>query len=245
MAIVALDQRHALELRRAYVGFWDRVRPLTSGRAQQTAVANLSASLKPTGTIVIETIKPFVILGVPSRKMAPRRTDFDIYLALRQEVEGDGDDYGDIKFKTIASNIRMIYLDARTKDQVRRELEGTLDEVKVHQGFHFDLSDESNHPVFHAQIDHACIHRDDIGRRYLPTAQRSDVPRIPTAPLDFPGVTYVLLHDHFPDRVPKGWTPAIREAMTALPRMPMSSFGGCLASGAQMECDWWYYHKHR
>jgi hypothetical protein len=245
MAIVPLTAREPHRLRQAYASFWDSIAPLTGGRAQQATIRSLDATLDLEGRVSISTREAFAIVGVPARRTVQQRSAYDVYLTVRQVVEGHAVDAGgEVGWWIIASNIKLIYLDARTRSQVREEREETLDKAKVHQGLHLDLSDEANHPVFHAQVDHACISEDFIGRRYVADARRCDVPRIPTAPLDFPGVVYVLLHDHFPDAVRKGWPPKIRDAVRALPRMPMTAFSTILAAGAHMDCACWYSLHH-
>jgi hypothetical protein len=244
MARVPLEPRDTRRLCHAYVNFWNSIKTFTRGLAQQATMANLSATLE-NGTLDIETNEPFRIQGVSARPALAGRVDYDVYLTLRQEVYGNALQDGAVELRAAKSSIKLMYLEARNKADTRRELEGMLAEARVHQGFHFDLSDAANHPIFHAQVDHGCIESAAIQRRYAVGAGRCDVPRIPTAPLDFVGVVYVLLHDHFPQAVSRGWPAKIRQAASGLPLMPMTSFGDVLAAGAQMDCAWWYYHKHR
>jgi len=94
------------------------------------------------------------------------------------------------------------------------------------------------------QFSHGCIDGEAIGRKYACPAERADVPRIPTPPIDIGQLVYIVANDHF---MHKGLARPVREEMLgkilkaarSLPRLPRHSFPPSVAQGA-LECAYWY-----
>lgn len=194
----------------------------------------------PTNTAALE------FKGLPARH-GEARADYDVYVQFRQRVQGIRIGEGDVQYVAKECQVRVQYLQTRPPNEIEEEVAGGIDPARAYHGIHLDLSPPNvrHHPLFHVQVSVGCIPGESIGRRYLPTADdqhRCDSPRIPTAPLDLAGLVYVILHDHVPAAVVKGWPPELRTAVTKLPRLPLESFAAYLRAGASMECPWWYQH---
>lgn len=233
------------KVQNAYRSFWNAIVTLTDDKAQ---------AVQP-GAIVVERdpASPYVLAHNPRhalqfRGMSSRarqaRESYDIYIQFWQRIAvsqiGDERSYA-----AVESTVRVQYLEARSDKDVRLEIAGNLDPSRVITGVHYDLCPigELHHPIFHAQFDMGCIEAQSLGRRYaLPTGvTKCGAPRIPSAPMDLPGVIYVILHDHLATKVAKGWPASVRATIEKLPQFPRSS-ATRLDRGAYLECPTWYLH---
>ena len=242
----SLDHRQAKKLRDAYYKFWSRVFEIAAGRAIRLAPENFEAELQ-NGTVVIRASPWFHGLSTRSQG-GGEKTTVDVYLQIEQTIRGFKDGSTDaIRLEISRSTIRLQYVEHRSREQIRKELKKQIDAAYAFHGIHFDYTcpGEKNHPYYHAQLEHRCIPAAEIHRRYTSAAQllkRCDTPRIPTPPMDFPSVVYVLLHDHLQSIVEKGWPPKLLEAKAELPAFDSSPFSAMLAERAHLECGWWYGH---
>ena len=120
-------------------------------------------------------------------------------------------------------------------------------EAKVLSAFHYDFEWEpkDRHPIFHTQFEPSSIELGVLNRQYniqnpdRVTNATLNHPRIPTPPLDFPGVLYMLFHEHRDDvdRVPLENTNLIGK----LPTFPPWCFEPSPLCNGTLIPEWWYF----
>ena len=117
-------------------------------------------------------------------------------------------------------------------------------------GFHFDLVNQEkqsldwyDHPIYHANFDMKCIDLHFLKREgyTLPEwSNRIDYPRIPTAPIDLAGAIFLLLRDHLPELVEKGWPAKIGNNANKLPHYPNGVLRRNTRNGQVLDYLSWY-----
>ncbi len=238
---VTLTATNVPNARRCYEDFWNKLVSITDGKAQPVSGAlEGKVDTEHAGCIVIHTPKDrssLQILGLPIRGETHKSKYVDVFIQLRQLLRGVRRSKNGLEFEIVSSVIRVQYVDSCPI--------GTKD-AHVLFWMHFDLETErrKNHPLYHAQVAQDLIPEGATERSYRDTkdgTRRLDVPKIPTAPMDLPGVVYMILHDHLPNLVDSGWPRGIDENRNRLPRYSTSGFSSSQPTRT-INCSWWYDH---
>lgn len=180
--------------------------------------------------------------GLPYRPDDSSRV-VDAWLQFNEIVRGrelNGPNRPTYEIVESATRIQYIVEDrAEDGERIGRARQGVRFEFKEHP--------DANHPVFHAHFDPVCVESgatQDYYRVEEPEFIIPSYPRIPSAPIDLVGATYMLLHDHVPEILEDdhGWPSDTHTAIQKLPNFPASCFSHDPQGGNGMFCDWWYLH---
>lgn len=193
--------------------------------------------------------KALVLKGISSRHMGEKNKPYDIYLTLLQLIRAFKVDNGNVLLEAIESVVNVQYVESRSDQRVQREeRESGGENARIYAGVHFDLAFNPDttfkpaHPIYHAQYQSDCIPPSATGRRYLENQPilRAAIPRIPTPPMDFGSVVYVILQDHFSEIVKEGWPPTVLPFVMDLPRLPTEAFTQSFVAKRDFNSTWWY-----
>lgn len=239
---VELVPRHINALESAFRDFWFQISGVPGSPARPFEGETIDVRRVDEHHLSIRTAEPSSLWFRPL-PYRPGNTSkvIDARIQFRETVRGI-EENGDTRFEIIESVTSLQHVTRITEDGEKRVGE-------ARQGIHFDFKEfpDEHHPVFHAHFDPGCIKDtdDDYADEFrIPDFSAPDFPRIPSAPVDVAGATYMLLHDHKPDILEddKGWPSQVHSAVQKLPRFPESCFQPIPQDGAGMFCDWWYVH---
>ena len=231
-----------------YVNFWNSIRVSLNGYAEQASNNDIEVH-SVNGKLKVKSKTPFWMTGLPNRRDRRNPGIIDVAITFEQEVIVKNDHKGDRYLEAVVSYVRMLYLE--NYDEVKRKI-GKNGNYKsqVLSGFHFDLVDQENknmdwydHPIYHANFDLKCIDLGSLRKEgyVLPVNQRRiDYPRIPTAPINLAGAIFLLLRDHLPDSVEKGWPEMIQKSVSKLPLYPSGILSKYLRDDRYLDCLSWY-----
>lgn len=214
-------------LRDGYVNFWNSIYRLTNGYSKSASSSDVDVWSVSNEKLKVESKSPFWMTGLPNRRRGSAG-DVDVAITFEQEVSVMQPPRSNKYFEAVRSYVRILYLE--NYEMVTRKIRDDSNyKSSVLSGFHFDLVDQENgsagydHPIYHANFDTKCIDLNSLGREgyKLPSElSRIDYPRIPTAPIDLAGATFLILRDHLPDLVERGWPNGIQRNVSKLPRYP-------------------------
>lgn len=212
-----------------------------------TASAKFEADFVDGETISVETFDGEAVkLGPVPYEPGDKSITVEVYIQFGLIVRKRQTDEG-TKYVIIKSSTEMVYLQVTDDD-------GSESRKRV-QGLHFDFDlhaeqangengeHDANHPVFHAQYNPNCIDTVALGHWEPPVHEQTypEYPRIPCAPLDVVAVGYMILNDHFPERViaNQGW-PSNEFLSENIPHFPEEAFDSPMPG--RFHCEAWYIH---
>lgn len=119
--------------------------------------------------------------------------------------------------------------------------------AEVLSAFHydFDMDPDDRHPVFHMQYEPSSIQIGTLNSEYdiqnecHVTSTVPNHPRVPTAPLDFAGVLYMLIQEHI-ESFDTAWPNGTINAVEKIPKIPAWCFEPNPLCGGAMLPEWWY-----
>lgn len=233
------------DLKQVFQEFWFQLVGISGSRARAVDDEAIKVSFVDDHHLNVYTPRNSHALrfrGLPYRPGDSSRV-VDAWLQFNEIVRGvelDGRDRP--KYEIVESATRLQYIvEDRAEDGERIGL--------ARQGVRFEFKEtpDTNHPVFHAHFDPVCVASgatQDFYRVEEPEFLVPSYPRIPSAPIDVIGATYMLIHDHVPEILEdkEGWPSDTHTAIRKLPQFPESCFNPDPQDGNGMVCDWWYLH---
>jgi hypothetical protein len=236
-------------LRQSYSDLWEEFVKLTDGAARSTSPADIEVT--PIDSLRVRmragySEGPLKVLGVRFRAQGAASKACNIYIQVEQTIQSDGEDHqgippGWICTKSVA---RIMYTRPDAEIQKKSEDRSYSGHPTIYGGFHLDVdaAPQPSHPWSHVQLDPHCIVSSTFPtfRRTKMCLDKTSVPRIPTLPVDFPVILFLILKDHFPDTVLSGWPHSAAGIVARLPNLPQrGSFGGSPGS-ASSAVEGWY-----
>ncbi|ELZ81778.1 hypothetical protein C453_17219 [Haloferax elongans ATCC BAA-1513] len=161
---------------------------------------------------------------------------------FEQTIVGRETDDG-IVYQTSKSTMRVVYL----KVLDGRNPSTGLFPAEIKNGYHFDFEfpPDDGHPIFHVQYDPESIELDVLEQQYaiqneeIVDIEVLDSPRIPSAPVDVGGLTYMLTKE-LPEEVE--WPGKLAGELEKLPKYPDECYEPEPQSNQCMLPEWWYVH---
>lgn len=161
---------------------------------------------------------------------------------FEQTVVGRETDCG-IVYQTSKSTMRVVYL----KVLEGRDSSTGLFPAEIKNGYHFDFEfpPDDGHPIFHVQYDPESIDLGVLEQQYtiqneeIVDSEVLDAPRIPSAPVDVAGLTYMLAKE-LPEEVE--WPGKLTGELEKLPKYPNECYEPGPQSNQCILPEWWYVH---
>lgn len=237
---VDLDGEDLYEIKRAYGSFWDMFKSSQGVRAEGDSDA-IRVSLDE-GDVRVEVPGYLKISELQYRRDRPYDL-FDICFQPELVIRGRNHDDG-VRYEIAESTTRVSYL----RRQGGREDDGRFP-AEIKQGMHYDFKSEPNsrHPIFHVQYDPTAINPGVFNREYRITnedevrGEHPDFPRIPSPPMDFVGLLYMIIKDH-EQTENATWPNKVLDFLADLPAFPKWCFDPYPQAGSEMIPEWWYIH---
>lgn len=168
---------------------------------------------------------------------------FDICFQPNLIIRGREHDDG-VRYEIAKSTTGVSYL----RRQGDRESDGRFP-AKIKQGLHYDFESEpdARHPIFHVQYAPTAINIGVLNQEYritnadVVTEEHPDFPRIPSPPMDFVGILYLIIKDHQQGENAT-WPNKVLEFLADLPVFPKWCFDPNPQAGSEMIPEWWYVH---
>ncbi|UPM43178.1 hypothetical protein [Halocatena salina] len=238
--IVDLDSEDLYEIKIAYKSFWNRFKGSQGIKAEGNS-DNINVS-KYEGKLQVEVPTYFKISGLQYRRDRPDDL-FDICFRPELTIRGREHDDG-IRYEIDKSTTRVSYL----RRQSDREDDGRFP-AEIKQGMHYDFESEpdARHPIFHVQYAPTAIGIGVLNQEYRITNEDElleeypDFPRIPSPPMDFVGILYLIIKDH-EQAENATWPNKVLTSLENLPTFPKGCFDPNPQSGREMIPEWWYVH---
>lgn len=235
---VDLDNQDYINIQRAYGTFWEMFRSSQGVKAEGTSDDIIVT--KDEGTIRVEVPTYLKISDLQYRRDTPDDL-FDI--CFQPELIIRGCQYDDnIQYEIAKSTTRVSYL----RRQGDREDDGRFP-AEIKQGMHYDFESDpdARHPIFHVQYDPTAIDPEVFSQDYRITNEvadeHPDFPRIPSPPMDFVGVLYLIIKDHEQGENAT-WPNRVLNLLRDLPAFPKWCFNPNPQAGNEMIPEWWYVH---
>lgn len=238
--IVDLDNQDYINIQQAYGTFWEMFKSSQGVKAEGTSEDIMAT--KDDGAIRVEVPSFLKISDLQYRRDTPGDL-FDICFQPELVIHGREVD-GDIRYEIAKSTTRVSYL----RRQGDRDSDGRFP-AEIKQGMHYDFESEpdTRHPIFHVQYDPAVIEPRVLSRDYritnvdAVTGEHPDFPRIPSPPMDFVGILYLIIKDHEQGENAT-WPNRVLDLLRDLPAFPKWCFDPDPQSGSEMIPEWWYVH---
>lgn len=241
-----LDTSHYKDIRRAYRTLWALFRNITGLEVKGTN-DDLDISHEHNGTVTIASGDFFKIKGV-GFEVGGSAGPIDI--CFKPDLTVTGVEYDGKRRPVIESSATAVsYLRISEEDDSTRDvsLSDGKTPAEVLNAFHYDfeMAPKKRHPVFHAQYEPSSIQIGTLASEYdiqnedHVTAPFPNHPRIPTAPLDFAGVLYMIVQEHI-DHFETAWPNGTIKIVEDIPKIPAWCFEPDPLCGGAMLPEWWY-----
>jgi len=237
---VDLDNEDYIEIQQAYGTFWEMFKGSQGIKAEGTS-EDINVS-KDDGAIRVKVPTFLKISGLQYR----RDTSDDLFdICFQPELVICGREVdSSVRYEIAKSTTRVTYL-RRLGD---REDDGRFP-AEIKQGMHYDFESEpaTRHPIFHVQYDPASINPGVLNQDYRimnadeVTGEHPNFPRIPSPPMDFAGVLYLIIKDH-EQAEDATWPSRVLDLLRDLPAFPKWCFDPDPQAGSEMIPEWWYIH---
>lgn len=199
--------------------------------------------MKDDGNIRVEVETYLKISELQYRRDSPDDL-FDICFQPELVIRGREDGDGGVRYEIAKSTTRVSYL-RRLGD---RGDDGRFP-AEIKQGMHYDFESEpdARHPIFHVQYTPSAIEVGVFSSEYQITnaeevaGEHPDFPRIPSPPMDFVGILYLIIKDHEQGETAT-WPNRVLEFLADLPTFPKWCFDPDPQGGSEMIPEWWYVH---
>lgn len=237
---VDLEGEDLYAIKRAYGSFWDMFQSSQGVKAEGDS-DNIRVTLDD-GDVRVEVQGYFKISELQYRLDRP---DDLCDVCFQPELVICGREYnGDVRYEIAKSTTRVTYL--RRQDD--RQDDGRFP-AEIKQGMHYDFESEpdNRHPIFHVQYDPTAINPGVFSAEYEITnadeitGEHPDFPRIPSPPMDFVGILYLIIKDHEQGENAT-WPNKVLEFLADLPAFPKWCFDPDPQAGSEMIPEWWYVH---
>lgn len=237
---VDLDNLDYIDIQNAYGSFWEMFKSSQGVKAEGTS--DDIVFTKDDGRIWVEIPSFLKISELQYRRDSPGDL-FDICIQAKLVICGR--EYDDtVRYEIDKSTTRVTYLH-RIDD---REDDGRFP-AEIIQGMHFDFESDpgSRHPIFHVQYDPTAIDIGVLNQDYRisnedeVTVAHPGFPRIPSPPMDFVGILYLIIKDH-EQAANATWPSRVIEFLADLPTFPKWCFDPNPQAGSEMIPEWWYVH---
>ena len=173
--------------------FWDGLVRITDGSAQPSLDVSVSFDAE---RLHLKLLEPARLTNVRLRPTGKKADSADVSLGFTHSLAWPTGSTSFSDGTIVGGTVDLHYTDVDDNSTLRR--------------MHFDYHEGANHPLFHVQIS------DRVGARV-------DTPRIPTAPMHFCNVVFMLLHDHFPYAIPEGWPAELSPHVLCGFRVPIAN----------------------
>lgn len=219
-----------VRFRQFYLEYWREVESLLrSNGIDPTGTTELDRKLcsnwiKNEIRLEVEGTAPIELKGLP-KKARDQSKRIDVCLSFVQTLSRVNNEV-----VLSRSNIRITYLQADSSGKDR-----------ILESFHYDYAPEKEaHPVYHVQL--SPIHVVPNSRRAQcdlssRLTELPDAPRVPTAPMDFPGIITMLVADHLPDGLANI---SKCESAKRLPSLPCGQILAWENPARSLYCHRWY-----
>jgi hypothetical protein len=237
---VNLDNRDYIDIKKAYDTFWEMFKSSQGVKAEGTS-DDINVT-KDQGKIRVEVPSCLKISDLQYRRDSQDDL-FDICFQAELIISGRESDDG-IRYEIDKSTTRVTYL-RRLGD---RDDDGRYP-AEIKQGMHYDFESDpsARHPIFHVQYDPTAIDLGVLNQDYRitnedeVTGDHPDFPRIPSPPMDFVGILYLIIKDH-EQAENATWPSRVLDLLADLPTFPKSCFEPNPQAGSEMIPEWWYVH---
>lgn len=235
-----LDNQDYIKIQQAYGTFWEMFKGSQGVKAEGTS--DDIVVTKDNGAIRVE-VPTFLKISDLQYRRDTTHDLFDICFQPELMIHGREVDDG-IRYEIAKSITRVSYL-RRLGD---REDDGRFP-AEIKQGMHYDFESEpeARHPIFHVQYDPGAIDPRVLSQDYQitnadeVTGERPDFPRIPSPPMDFVGILYLIIKDH-EQAENATWPNRVLDLLQDLPTFPKWCFDPNPQAGNEMIPEWWYVH---
>jgi len=238
--IAELGTEDYISIKEAYGSFWEMFRSSQGVKAEGT-----SDDIQVTrceGKVQVKVHPYFKISDLQYTRDSSNDL-FDICFQPELVIRGRECNSG-IRYEIAKSTTRVSYL-RRLGD---REDDGRFP-AKIKQGMHYDFESEpsARHPIFHVQYAPTAIDIGVLSQEYKitngdeVTGEHPDFPRIPSPPMDFVGILYLIIKDH-EQAENATWPNKVLEFLRDLPTFPKWCFDPNPQAGSDMIPEWWYVH---
>lgn len=237
---VGLDGEDLCAIKRAYGSFWDMFQSSQGVKAEGDS-DNIQVKLDD-GDVRVEVSGYFKISELKYRRDRP---DDLCDVCLQPELVICGREHnGDVRYEIAKSTTRVTYL----RRQDGRQDDGRFPaEIKQGMRYEFELEPDNRHPIFHVHYDPTAIAPSVLSGEYEitnadeVTGDHPDFPRIPSPPMDFVGILYLIIKDHGQGE-DATWPNKVLEFLADLPPFPKWCFDPSPQAGSEMILEWWYVH---
>jgi len=227
------------ELPNVYKEFWRAFRRMVSLSSPRELELGVEEGV-PGQTIRFIIKEPIVLWAVQSKGVK-----LDVYLTGTHTV-GRINSTGGPVWTLVEAESNILYLEAREKSEIQAEWRANVPS-RAYGGYRFKVErrgSAKHTPDCRAAYDLETIEETRITRCYVEkdaawkARAAHGLPQLPTAPLDFAGLLYVVLHSHCGNLVASGWPKSMTDVLSRLPAFQVES-------DARSHSANWYDHSHR
>ncbi|WP_336344797.1 hypothetical protein [Halalkalicoccus ordinarius] len=237
---VNLESEDLYQIKQAYGSFWDMFQSSQGVKAEGNS-DDIQVMLDD-GDVRVEIPGYFKISELQYRR---DRSDDLCDVCFQPELLIHGREYdGGLRYEIGKSTTRVSYI----RRQGNRQADGRF-RAEIKQGMHYDFEAEpdARHPIFHVQYDPTAIDPGMLSEEYEVmnaneiAGEHPDFPRIPSPPMDFAGILYLIIKDHEQGENAT-WPNKVLEFLRDLPTFPKWCFDPNPQAGNEMIPEWWYVH---
>lgn len=240
ISTVDLSNQDYVKILQAYQSFWNMFQGSQGIKAEGSSDA-IEAE-RNNGKVYVDTQDYLKISNLRYRRDRPADI-LDICFQPELVVRGR-EANGEVLYEIEQSTTRVSYL-RRVGERIS---DGRIPaEIKQAMHYDFEADPDPGHPIFHVQYEPSSIDLNLFRQEYrIENAEEiveesPDFPRIPSAPMDFVGVLYLIINEH--EEVENStWPSKVMEFLGDLPRFPKWCFDPIPQSGNEMIPEWWYVH---
>lgn len=239
----------AAPLVEAYRQFWASANRLADRTVNPREVDIEARQERPGKSLLIrfgENTGFIALENMPTREKSDVSA-YDIYIRGTQIVDRIMDAEHQ-RWRILGADFSVLYLNALETSRRRRAWRERETVSRAFAGYRFRIDSgersQPHRPDCHGVYCLDAISEEAIERLYVENGQggwsaraRRVQPCVPTAPMDFVALFYMILHSHYQGAVRTGWPKQVAESLASLPCL-------VLPSDERSRCSAWYDHSH-